>query len=191
MRRLHRCSAGRKASLSLPAPPGFRSERWIGSAPDRLISGYAQVRTAITDAPTDISSLQFPQWTVQRVRQHEADVREQGCESRVVVAVHEPSGTIAGLTELLIRASRPDHAYQQDTAVLPQFRGHGLGRFMKATMMQWLNTDRPEVTRVHTNTDAHNIHMIRVNHQVGYITEYTVADVEAELSTLEAKFPVS
>jgi hypothetical protein len=33
--------------------------------------------------------------------------------------------------------------------------------------------------------------MIRVNHQVGYVTEYTVADVEADLRTLEARFRAS
>jgi hypothetical protein len=84
----------------VPAPPGFASERWAGKAPDRLVGGFAQARTAITDAPTDSSSLGFPEWTVERVRQHEADMREQGDESRVVVAVHELSGVIAGLTEL-------------------------------------------------------------------------------------------
>lgn len=170
----------------VPPPPGFRSERWTDSAPDRLVSGYAQARTAITDAPKDISSLRFPEWTVERVRQHEADLRKNDFESRVVVAIHESSGVVAGLTELLVRASRPELAYQQDTAVLPAFRGHGLGRFMKAAMMRWLVTDRPEIQRVATNTDAGNVHMIRVNHQVGYLTDYTLADVEAERNVLDA-----
>jgi mycothiol synthase len=58
---------------------------------------------------------------------------------------------------------------------------------MKAAMMRWLTADRPGVTRVATNTDADNIHMIRVNHHVGYVTEYTVTDVEADLAMLETR----
>jgi mycothiol synthase len=174
----------------VPAPAGFRAEGWTGSAPDQLIGAYAQARTAITDAPSDLSSLEFPEWTAKRVRQHEADIRERGYESRVIVAVHESSGTIAGLTEILASDSRPDHVYQQDTAVLRQFRGHGLGRFMKAAMMRWLTADQPGVTRVATNTDARNTHMIRVNQQVGYVTDYAVTDVEADLGMLETRLAV-
>jgi len=147
-----------------PAPPGFRAEGWIGAAPQSLVDGFARARTAITDAPTGESSRKFPDWTVQRVRDREAEVRGRGCELRTVVAVDEASGAVAGLTEMEVQPSRPEHAFQLDTAVVAQFRGHGLGRFVKATMMRGLLTDRPRIERVSTQTDASNVHMIRVNH---------------------------
>ncbi|WP_280703609.1 GNAT family N-acetyltransferase [Kitasatospora sp. GP82] len=168
------------------APAGFRTEQWTGAAPQGLVAGYARARTAIMDAPTGESSLRFPDWTVDRVRQHEADLRERGEEQRIVVAVHERTGTVAGLTEMVISSARPTVGYQQETAVLPAFRGHGLGRFIKARQMQWLTAERPEIDWVATNTAADNAHMIRVNHQVGYRTDATVADVEAQIDTLEA-----
>lgn len=173
----------------MPAPPGFRAERWIAAAPQELVEGFARARTAITDAPMGESSRRFPDWTVQRVREREAEIKGRGCELRTVVAVHEVSGAVAGLTEMEVQPSRPDHAFQLDTAVLPQFRGHGLGRFIKATMMRELLADRPRIALVSTQTDASNAYMIRVNRQIGYVTDHLTTIVEASLETLDASPP--
>jgi mycothiol synthase len=167
-----------------PAPPGFRAEGWIGAAPLSLVDGFARARTAIADAPTGESSRKFPDWTVQRVRDREAEIRGRGCELRTVVAVHEASGAVAGLTEMEVQPSRPDHAFQLDTAVLAQFRGHGLGRFVKGTMMRGLLTDRPHIERVSTQTDASNTYMIRVNHQLGYVTDHLMTIAEGSTEKL-------
>lgn len=167
-----------------PAPPGFRAEAWIAAAPQSLVDGFARARTAISDAPTGESTRKVPDWTVQRVRDREDEVRGRGCELRTVVAVHEASGAVAGLTELEVQPSRPDHAFQLDTAVLAQFRGHGLGRFVKATMMRGLLADRPHIERVSTQTDASNTYMIRVNHQLGYITDHLMTIAEGSIEKL-------
>jgi GNAT superfamily N-acetyltransferase len=169
----------------VPVPAGFRAERWVGIAPESLVAGYARARTAIADAPRGGSSLKFPEWTVQRVRRHEAEVRDRGWEPRTVVAVHEASGTVAGITEMGLRPDREDSGQQMDTAVLAEYRGHGLGRFLKAEMMRWLRADRPQLKQVTTNTAADNVHMIRVNHQLGYVTVDGISVVEADVETLD------
>jgi GNAT superfamily N-acetyltransferase len=127
----------------------------------------------------------FPDWTVERIRQHEAGARERHCELHTVVAIHLASGAVAGLTEIEIRDGRPDTAFQLDTAVLQEYRGHGLGRFVKAAMMRWLVAERPQVAYVNTTTAADNTHMIRVNHELGYITTNSVVDLECSLDSLE------
>lgn len=167
--------------------PGFRTERWIGAAPESLVAGYARARTAIIDAPTEKSSRKPPQWTAERVRTYEADARDRGVELRTVVAVHESSGAVAALTEIELPPTRPDFGWQLDTAVLPEYRGRGLGRCIKAAMMRWITADRPQIQRVATNTGAGNTHMIRVNHQVGYVSDGIMAQVEAHIETLEAR----
>ncbi len=174
------------ARWEVPGPRGFRAERWIGVAPTSLVAHYARARTGITDAPAGDSSLDFPEWTVERVREHEAEVRSRNSDLLTVVAVHEATGTVAGLTEMEVRPSRPNFGYQLDTAVLPEFRGNGLGRFLKASMMQWLAVERPGLKQVATNTDSGNTYMIRVNHQVGYVTDITVCDVEASIDALQS-----
>jgi mycothiol synthase len=170
----------------VPAPAGFRAERWIGAAPEPLVAGYARARTAISDAPTGRSNDKVPDWTTQRVRSYEAEIRDRDCELWTVVAVHESSGTIAGLTEMELRPGRP-LGIQLDTAVLGEYRGHGLGQFIKAAMMRWLLADRPQIAMVATNTDAGNVHMIRVNHQLGYVTDAAISKVEADVETVDRK----
>jgi GNAT superfamily N-acetyltransferase len=166
------------------APPGYRLARWVSTAPEELVESYAIARTAIHDAPAEDQTYQAPMWTPERVRAAEEDLRRREVEQRVTVAVHEATGTVAGLTEIEIHAIRKDFAYQSDTAVLAAHRGRGLGRFIKAGMVRWLRQQRPEITRLGTSTAADNVHMIRVNHQIGFTTLRSMVDVEAEVELL-------
>ncbi|MBS2963810.1 GNAT family N-acetyltransferase [Actinocrinis puniceicyclus] len=170
-----------------PAPSGFRMRRWIDSAPEELLEGFATLRNSIADAPKGDSSYQPPEWTPARVRQEEAEVRAAGRVHRFVAAVHEHTGTLAGFTELAYTLGYPSVCFQQDTAVLRDFRGLGLGRAIKAEMMRWLIAEQASVETVMTNTGADNVHMIRVNHQLGYVTVRITAFVEAETELLSAR----
>ncbi|WP_037607410.1 GNAT family N-acetyltransferase [Streptacidiphilus rugosus] len=165
-------------------PDGFRLQHWSGRAPHELVAAYALARTAIADAPLGDSEFKFPEWTVDRVRQHEAEIEERGDIHWVVVAVCERSGAVAGLTEMLFTPHRPGLGLQQETAVPPAFRGQGLGQLVKAEMMQWVTRQRPEIHSIVTNTAADNTYMIRVNRQIGYATDCTVADMEARVEGL-------
>lgn len=171
----------------VPIPAGYRLERWVGAVPDALIDSYAQARTAITDAPMNESSYRHPVWTAERVREAEAEAAASGIEQRVVVAVHENTGTVAGLTEIALHPGMLDEASQRDTAVLARHRGHGLGRCLKAAMMKWLVTERSGIARVSTTTDASNSHMIEVNHQLGYRTLRVMTSAESRRADLEQR----
>jgi mycothiol synthase len=110
-----------------------------------------------------------------------------GQELRVVVAVHEDSGEVAGITELTVRPTAPDQAQQMDTAVRKEHRGRGLGRAIKAEMMRRLVADRPGLARVSTTTASDNVHMIGVNHSIGYVDARGVAHWETSLDELVAR----
>ena len=175
----------------VPAPSGYRTERWIGAAPDELVGSFARARSAIVDAPHGDSSFDDPVWTVERVRENEADSARRGAELRTVVAVSEQDESVAALTELEFRPDTPDCGYQYDTAVLAGHRGHGLGRFIKAEMLRWVLPDHPAITRVTTSTAADNVFMQRVNEQIGFTTVRTVISVEASLSKVQARLSES
>ncbi|AJT61985.2 hypothetical protein T261_0294 [Streptomyces lydicus] len=175
----------------VPPARGFRIEQWVDSAPDNLVQSFARARNAIADSPTGEASYQHPDWTAERVRQYEARMRETGETHRYVVAVEERSKAVAGFTEIALVPRQWSHCYQEDTAVLPEFRGLGLGRAIKASMMRWLTTDLPRLEQVHTMTTSDNLHMIRVNAQLGYATDHVVASVESEVGALEARLPAS
>jgi mycothiol synthase len=175
------------ASLwQVPTPDGYRLVKWIGTAPDELLDSYATARTAIHDAPSEDSNYRLPEWTSDQVRTAEEDLRRRGIDQRVVVAVHEPTGAVAGLTELELHPNRQDVGYQQYTTVRAEHRGRGLGRSVKSAMVRWLVDERPQITRIGTSTAAGNVHMIRVNHQIGFKTMRSMIDVEAGIDALAA-----
>jgi mycothiol synthase len=101
-----------------------------------------------------------------------------------VVAVHESSGQVAGSTELQLLATRPDWAFQGDTAVAVDFRGRGLGLAVKGAMLRWLTAERPAVAVISTQTAHDNAHMIRINHALGYTTTATMAEFEADIAAV-------
>jgi GNAT superfamily N-acetyltransferase len=168
-------------------PPGYRLRHWTDEAPADIVDSYARARSAIHDAPQGASFRQ-PDWTPERIRAAENELREQNIEQRVVVAVHEATGDVAGLTIVHFTPYRPYWAHQQDTAVLQRHRGHGLGRFMKAAMLRRLIAERPGLELAYTTTAADNTHMIRVNHALGYTDLRTMCCVEAATADLCRRF---
>jgi GNAT superfamily N-acetyltransferase len=167
----------------VPAPTGYSLARWVGSAPTDLLASYARARAAIHDAPTG-ESFRPPGWTPERIRHAESTLRERNVEQRIVAALHEESGSTVGLTEIQLHPHRTDLAFQQDTAVLTEHRGQGLGRWIKAHMTTWLRTERPALTHIRTTTAADNVHMIRVNTELGYAIVRRMVTVEADARAL-------
>jgi GNAT superfamily N-acetyltransferase len=171
----------------VPIPVGYEFRRWVGGAPAELLVSYARARSAMADAPAGDSTVHLPSWTPDNVRAAEAVVRARGVERRVVAAVHAGEGAVVGLTEVEVYPTQPDQVVQQDTAVLHEHRGHGLGRSLKCAMMRWLTAEHPGFDRVVTSTAASNAHMIRVNEQVGYVTTRVMVDVEAGVEELAGR----
>ncbi|WP_194920198.1 GNAT family N-acetyltransferase [Catenulispora rubra] len=167
-----------------PVADGFRLEHWIGSVPEALLAEYARARTAIHDAPQGDSTLAFPDWTPERVRAEEAEMQARRAEVHVIAAVHEAGGRVAGFTELELSAARTDAAFQLDTAVVAEFRGHGLGLAVKGAMLRRLTAERPAIGTVFSSNASDNTHMIRVNHALGFVTRAVMADVELDAAEL-------
>lgn len=174
------------ALWDVPVPSGYRLAQWTSHTPDDLIESYSRARNAIHDAPIGEQTAMSPQWTPERTREAEQDYLDRGAEQRVVVAVHEASGAVAGMTELELHSGRPRRAFQQETSVVPAHRGRGLGRSMKAHMIRWVRSDRPELREIATGTGAENVHMARVNHSIGYVTIGDMIAVSAPTAEVRA-----
>ncbi|MEU4443589.1 GNAT family N-acetyltransferase [Actinosynnema sp. NPDC050801] len=168
-------------------PDGYRVERWVDAAPEEIVASYAAARSAIHDAPMGTTEYVLPEWTVRRVRENEAELRGENVEQRVVVAVHEATGEVAGLTEVVLLPHGPRTGYQGDTAVLAAHRGRGLGLGIKGVMAHWLVEDHPDLERMRTFTNADNEHMIRVNRELGMAVERTVLVVAHDIDALTAR----
>ena len=180
-------AAADRGRWQVPAASGYRLAQWTGRAPDQLLVSYAAARNAIREAPHGEMSFTEPEWTALRVRDEEADARARRYELRVAAAVHEASGQVAGLTYLEVHEHRPEVAVQQDTAVLEEHRGHGLGSWLKAANLLRLTADHPAVMHVRTSNAADNEHMLRVNGELGFTRDYTTQNREAGLAALRVR----
>ncbi|EWM13748.1 acetyltransferase, GNAT family [Kutzneria sp. 744] len=178
--------AGDKRLWSIEVPDGYVLRLWADAAPDDLVESYSVARAAIHDSPLGDAGYRFAQWSVDRVREAEAERRKSKVEQMVVVAVHKESGTVAALTELALHPHRRDVAFQGETAVIEAHRGLGLGRCIKGRMIRWLRSDRPEFERILTTTASENAGMINVNRQVGFIIARTTLVVNCGIGELEA-----
>ncbi|RAS61948.1 acetyltransferase (GNAT) family protein [Lentzea atacamensis] len=161
-------------SWELSAPVGYRVERWIGATPEHLLVSVASTRRAIHDAP---DTARDPEWTPELVRAAEAEDLAAGVEHRVVVAVEEATGLVVAFTDVQLYPDDFEHTVWHDTVVAPRHRARGLARFVKAHMLRWLLTDRPELERIDTGTAAANFPMIRVNERLGFVTAREVVVV--------------
>jgi GNAT superfamily N-acetyltransferase len=146
--------------------PGYRLLSTTGRTPDHLLGPYARAKTAMNDAPHGETDLEDFVFTAERLRAEESEVLGLG-ELRVVFAVHQASGEIAGFTETRV-GRQPERAQQQDTAVVPAHRGCGLGRWLKSAMLLRLRTERPDVAEVITGNSTGNRHMLAINDWLGF-----------------------
>ncbi len=124
-----------------------------------------------TDAPQGALLLEEEQWDAARVRA--ANQRQLDSGRRVVesVARHVPSRRLVGYTQLSVPAGTPELAYQSNTIVLREHRGHGLGLRLKAANALAVMRDLPMVRSVRTWNADDNVHMLAVNRELGFQVE--------------------
>lgn len=147
--------------------PGYRLTGWTGTVPDDLAAAFAAAKNAMNDMPVGDLDYGSVAWDADRVRAMAAVVADRGDTLLTVAAVHD-SGSMAGYTEILIPRGAPPRVQQYDTAVVPEHRGHGLGLWVKAAMANRLRAEYPAVVEIETDNADDNVHMLAVNHRLGF-----------------------
>ncbi|ACY98064.1 MULTISPECIES: GNAT family N-acetyltransferase [Thermomonospora] len=178
----------RLAALVAAGPSGYRLTRWTGAVSDELAMELAMAKRAMADL-----SLAGPgggsfRWDAVRVREMAEAVAARGDLLYTVAALYGPTSAprIAGFTEVVVPSAAPERALQYDTAVVPEHRGRRLGIWLKAAMLQWLRTERPEVREIETDNADDNSHMLAVNEELGFRHQRDYLDYQADTADLPA-----
>jgi GNAT superfamily N-acetyltransferase len=178
------------ASLAEGVGSGYRVEYHPGGPPQEMLDEYARAKATMRLNPAYDLELRPSSYDTERLRASLETLHARGLKPYIVLAVHEQSGTVAGLTEVVVPAQRPSRADQYDTVVVRTHRGYGLGRALKARMLSELRVDEPQLLDVQTWNALGGEAMRRVNDELGFKPnrewrEYE-ADVDDVLRRLDA-----
>jgi RimJ/RimL family protein N-acetyltransferase len=145
---------------------------WLGPAPDELVAQNAAIEGAMADAPHD-DWFEPVIWDAARIRLGEQRLSVPGLRRYSIAAMHDASGEMAALTQVIIDSAADSWAFQEMTAVVGPHRGHRLGILVKTAMLAQLIELEPQVRRVMTYNALDNQHMRAVNEGLGYqVSDY-------------------
>ncbi|RQX17242.1 GNAT family N-acetyltransferase [Micromonospora ureilytica] len=154
------------AEMATGIGAGYQLEFFPGGPPDDLIEAYARAKAEVRDV--DDGELRPSSYDPERLRDSLDTLHRRGMQPYIVLARHEQSGEVAGLTEVVVPAQHPTRADQYDTIVAQDHRGYGIDRAIKARMLLELRSAEPELIEVQTWNAQANEAMLKVNAELGY-----------------------
>lgn len=156
-----------------PYAEGYEITTWTAGCPDALVEDRALLsRRMSTDIPLGELPLEEEEWDAARVRREEA---HGAAQDRLLVAAGalDEAGRLVAVTELAVPRPEPARAYQWDTIVLQEHRGHRLGMLVKVAALRRLAVESPRTRLLSTWNAEENTHMIAVNEALGFRTAGT------------------
>lgn len=147
---------------------GYELLSWDGPVPDEHLEAFVRLMQVMNDAPRDDLELNDFTLTPAQFREGEARAATVGQQTWRLVARRKSDGELVGLHELAWIAAFPEVMWVGSTGVLPEDRGHALGKWLKAAMMLRVLDERPEIADIRTQNAVSNDAMLGINHQMGY-----------------------
>ncbi len=156
------------AAVAAEHAADYEVRSWRDAVPDDLLEDQAHLhRRMSTDVPLADLDWREEEWDAARVRRTEQQVQEMGRTFFGAGAVHRPTGRMVAYTTVGVPRAAPQRAYQWDTLVLTEHRGHRLGTLVKLACLQRLSQELPQARSISTWNAAENAPMIRVNDALG------------------------
>lgn len=161
-------TAHRAEALS-HAGDAYEVRTWQGTTPPALRDAMAALHARMaTDVPMAGLATDAERWDAARLQRLESEWDAAHQTALQAIALHRDSGTAVAFTVLLLpEPGRP--AYQEDTLVHADHRGHRLGMLVKAENLLQLRRSHPDRTRVLTWNAEENRPMLRVNEALGFV----------------------
>jgi mycothiol synthase len=171
-----------------------RLEVYDGGVPEGMWDDYApQLTSMLNTMPFDQLDHGEIVVTPDTLREWNAR-RAIGGEREHAVLTREPDGVISGITECSWAPHRPTLIHQQFTGVRPDARGRGLGKWIKAAMLEHIRKVHPQAQWITTENADSNAPMLAINQTLGFKpyrtwTEYQMSreKLAARVKTLPAR----
>lgn len=158
--------------------------------PEEMIEKFCDLTLVMNTAPREDFEQEDEVLTPQTWRDMEKSAADSKGQIHVLIAVHEPTDEYAGYTVMKTEDLQPDLAWQWDTGVHPAHRNKGLGRWLKAVMIEKVTADYPAITRVDTYNAGSNAPMLNINVAMGFRPILLTRVWQGELATARERFGV-
>lgn len=128
----------------------------------------SRLMRAMNGAPRGDLKTQPRVYTPHSVAERDRHLFQRGFQRAVLLAWHRSTGMLIGYTMMLVDPYDPRLLQQADTAVEPSYRGHGLGKWVKAAMLGRMMHDFPRRSEVRTGNADGNEAMLGINRRLGF-----------------------
>ena len=170
LRTLDRQRLAALRSAAERAAEGYQLVAWTGPCPDELVDGYAAlVARMSTDAPMGGLDIEPEHWDAARIREREQVMATQGRVQVATAARWGSDGPLVAYTDIVTTRHDLANAFQWDTLVVKEHRGHRLGALVKVANLERLRAEAPDARRVHTWNADENTYMISINEAMGFV----------------------
>jgi RimJ/RimL family protein N-acetyltransferase len=170
-----------------PSAGRDRYELWplVGAYPRDQYGAIAEIEVVMNTMPHDDLDVEEAVIDADWVAQREQQQAQSPGERWTIFARERATQRLVGYTQVFFYEDWPGHVDQGNTGVHPDHRGHGLGRRLKAAMIDRIFRERPDSFRIRTHNAFSNAPMLAINNELGFVVtaEQTVweADVEEVL----------
>ena len=135
--------------------------------PEEFLEEYAEMYTEALNMQPLGESEHIANIDGKARRQTEKRTKEIGQINYTLVS-REKDGRISGMTEIYYDSRDVHVIHQELTGVRPEFRGRGLGKWLKAQMILYVRETYPEAQRVITGNAETNAPMLSINERMAF-----------------------
>jgi GNAT superfamily N-acetyltransferase len=151
------------------ASTGYSVARWRDIVPERYIVDVARLDSDfMNEAPMGDLILEAEQVDPARIRAVEAARVHYSRTVISTVAVHDATGRVVAMSDVVRNADQVEHVGQGITLVDPAHRGHRLGLLTKIENLRYAMAELPGMRYIDTWNAAVNDHMIAINERMGF-----------------------
>jgi ribosomal protein S18 acetylase RimI-like enzyme len=169
-----------------------RTLRWFEKCPEEIIEEFCNVYTETMNQQPLGEIETRARITPESRRKTEKQFDELGYIWHGVIS-HESNGAISGITDVTFMTDRPYKIYQELTGVKIEYRGKGLGKWLKSEMLFFIKKKYPDLKYITTSNATTNEAMLSINHRMGFKLhqerksyKYKIVDLEKRLTENES-----